>query len=64
MIQIGLTLLIVLHLAWHVIAGIGVAFSLIHSDRVHKHKVWKLVAAGIWLAISVALIAVEVMGIK
>lgn len=51
-----LIILVVLHFVYHLVASVGVFIGLIHSHRVHKKNVWKIIAAVGWLAISLLIL--------
>ena len=48
-------ILILIHFAWHAVASLLVAAAIWHSYEAHSHSKWKLVAAVLWLLVSVAL---------
>ena len=52
-------LLMLLHFAYHLVATVGVFYSLWHSNKVHRPALWKIIAAVFWLVVSV-LMMIEV----
>jgi hypothetical protein len=51
-----LPILITLHFAYHLVATVGVAYGLYHSDSVHSHSKWKIFLALLWLLVSIGMI--------
>ncbi len=55
-----LSLLIAGHFLYHLIATIGVMYSLIHSQHAHNKRWWKLPLAVLWFVLSIVLLVGEV----
>lgn len=51
-----ISLAIVGHFLWHLIATIGITTSIIHSYKVHKSSLWKIIMAVVWLVISILML--------
>lgn len=45
-------IMLIAHVIYHIIATVGVMYSLWHSNTVHQPSPWKIVAILIWMGIS------------